>query len=111
MGVDVSAVNMIGVHFNTHDEGMEFIKKHFDTTSKYPDGEFDNDDINDITNGLDWEMISAYSDSGGVLGITMDELSFDPHGIGVQEAWKYAFKLMPKEHHERIGPHIWAQYW
>jgi len=106
MGVDVSAKVMVGIHFKSHDEGMEFVKEHFN-----PEEDFDTDNINKITNGLSWEIISAYSDSGGVIGVELVEDELDPFGQGVKDVWESVYQLMPAAAHDQVKPHIWAQYW
>ena len=106
MGVDVSAKVVIGVYFETYDEGMDFVKEHFT-----PEEDFDTDNINKITNGLSWEIISAYSDSGGVIGIELVEDELDAFGQGVKDVWESVYKLMPADAHDQVKPHIWAQYW
>lgn len=104
MGVDVIVVNMIGIHFESHDGGEEFIRTHFENVPE----EIDSDDYEDITGGLTWQMISAYDDYSGVIGIEIGASDLDAQGIGVQEAWKKAFALFPKEVHNKIKPHSWA---
>jgi hypothetical protein len=106
MGFDVRAVVMVGIHLESHDEGMEFVKQHFSAQ-----GEFDSDEIDTITNGLTWEMISAYSDRGGVLGIQVIESELDALGLGVKDVWEAVYKLMPAGVHDKVKPHIWEQYW
>lgn len=106
MGIDVSAVNMIGIEFDSMDELHEFVKEHYDA----PD-EFDSDDIFDITNGLEFQLITAYSDSGGVLGVEIGEDDLDPDGDGVKRAWRKALELLPADINIRVQPHCWAQYW
>jgi len=106
MGVDVSAKVMVGIHFESHDEGMEFVKEYFN-----PEEDFDTDDISEITNGLSWQLITAYSDSGGVIGIEITEDTLDAFGIGVKDSWESVYKRLPADVHSRVKPHIWAQYW
>jgi len=106
MGVDVSPVNMVGILFDSTEDGKDFIREWYTELE-----EFDVDDYEDITGGLMWNMISGYSDSGGVIGVEIGTEDLDPQGIGVQNAWKKAFALFPKEVHDRIKPHCWAQYW
>jgi len=106
MGVDVSAKVVIGVYFETYDEGMDFVKQYFNT----PD-ELDADHVSVVTNGLTWELISAYSDSGGVIGIELVEDELDAFGQGVKDVWESVYQLMPADAHDKVKPHIWAQYW
>lgn len=107
MSVDVSAVNMIGILFESHDEGEEFIRTHYENVPE----EIDSDDYEDITGGLTWGMISAYGDYGGVLGIEIGKSDLDEQGEGVKAAWRKARELFPDNVQEKIESHCWAQYW
>jgi len=106
MGVDVSAKVVIGVYFETYDKGMDFVKQYFSTTD-----DLDAHQVSEVTNGLTWELISAYSDDGGVIGIELVEDELDAFGQGVKDVWESVYELMPLPAHDQVKPHIWAQYW
>jgi hypothetical protein len=106
MGVDVSAVMMIGIQFKSVDEAEEFVRVHY----KVDDDALDVDDFEDLTGGLVWQTITAYDNRGGVIGVKLNEQSLNESGEGIKEAWRTARELFPDSVQDKIVSHCWAQY-
>lgn len=108
MGVDVSAVTMIGIRFESVHEAEEFVREHYNVSD---DEEFDIDNFYEITKGLTFEAITQYSDKGGVLGVEVVADELDEEGNGVRQVWKKVRELLPASSQDTVGAHVWAQYW
>lgn len=112
MGIDVSTEIMIGISFNSQKEAKGFIEDNFPNAQEIFMEDKDFDDLYELAEHVDleWEEVSGYADCGGVIGESVGKRGLFGDSR-IPEIWERLKSTIPKEHHDKIQPHIWTRYW
>lgn len=109
MGVDVTAVNMVGIRFDENQDTVDYINKNAlldvpvsDEVLGYLGGCADYP--------LQYIWYTEYDDYGGVLGVCVYDSNPSTMVAEIQKAMINMQRIIPQEDWDKIKFHSWVQY-